>query len=83
MPTGLSIDCVSDTIGLKCTLSSNVCATPVQVVPYRTQRAAHHQNWFIISPSKLLFECSSLTATTLANTLASKAARHTLSQRVE
>jgi hypothetical protein len=33
MPTGISIDCVSDTTGLKCTRSSNVCATPVQTAP--------------------------------------------------
>ena len=83
MPTGLSIDCVSDTTGLKCTRSSNVCATPVQAAPYPTQRAAYHQNWFIIFQSKLHFECSLSTGTTLASTLDSRAARHTLSGNVE
>jgi hypothetical protein len=76
MPTALFIVCAFAIIGLKCTPSSNGCATLVQAAPSPTPPALHPPNWSIIFPSMLHFGSSSLMVTLLASTQDSKAARH-------
>ncbi len=81
-PTALFINCVFAIIGLKCTPSSNRCATPVQAASSQIPPAVNHQNWSIIFLSKLHFESSLSMVTLLASTLDSKAARHNSLQHV-